>query len=120
METINAVIAQYSAIAFFIICALVFVVSAITQVIKNIGALKKIPTDLVVIVLSLALTICALYAAGAYFGFVVVWYYVIGAVIGAFIVAFVAMFGWSKLTSLLARIKNMNSNSSGVSDDSST
>lgn len=83
--------------------ALAFVVSVITEVIKGIGVMKKIPTDIVVIVLSVVLTVVAFFAYAQYAALVLVWYWVVAALICGFFVAFIAMYGWSKLSELWTR-----------------
>lgn len=82
---------------------LAFVVSVIAEVIKGIGVLKKVPTDIVVIILSMVLTIVAFFAYAQYASLVVTWYLVVAAIIGGFFVAFIAMYGWSKLKELWTR-----------------
>ena len=88
--------------------ALAFVVSVITEVIKGIGVMKKIPTDIVVIVLSMVLTVVAFFAYAQYAALVVTWYLIVAALIGGFFVAFIAMYGWSKLKELWARFNPDN------------
>ena len=88
--------------------ALAFVVSVITEVIKGIGVFKKIPTDIVVIILSMGLTVVAFFAYAQYASLVVVWYQVVAAIIGGFFVAFIAMYGWSKLKELWTRFNPDN------------
>lgn len=85
--------------------AIAFVVSVITQVIKGVKPLDKLPTDILVFILSIALTLVAFFAYASYAGLVILWYYVVGAVIAGFIVAFVAMYGWTKLKELWDRFK---------------
>lgn len=83
--------------------ALAFVVSVITQVIKGIGVFKKIPTDIVVTVLSMVLTVVAFFAYAQYASLVVAWYLIVAAIICGFFVAFITMYGWSKLKELWTR-----------------
>lgn len=85
--------------------AIAFVVSVITQVLKGVKPLDKLPTDILVFILSIVLTLVALFAYASYAGLIVLWCYVVGAVIGGFIVAFVAMYGWTKLKELWDRFK---------------
>jgi hypothetical protein len=92
-----------------IIGVLAFLVSAITEVTKNVGFLKRIPTDLQVIVLSTALCLVAYFAYTSYFNVDIQWYYIAGCLIAAFIVAFVAMYGWEKMTALYKRFTNKES-----------
>ena len=88
--------------------ALAFVVSVITEVIKGIGVFKKIPTDIVVIILSMVLTVVAFFAYAQYASLVVAWYLAVAAIIGGFFVAFIAMYGWSKLKELWNRFNPDN------------
>ena len=85
--------------------AIAFVVSVITQVLKGVKPLDKLPTDILVFILSIALTLVAYFAYASYVELAILWYYVVGAVIGGFIVAFVAMYGWTKLKELWDRFK---------------
>jgi hypothetical protein len=85
--------------------AIAFVVSVITQVLKGVKPLDKLPTDILVFILSIVLTLVAFFAYASYAGLIVLWYYVVGAVIGGFIVAFIAMYGWTKLKELWDRFK---------------
>ena len=84
-----------------VVGGLAFIVSVITQVIKDI--FKNVPTDLVVFVLSIALTVTAFIAYMQYIGAAMLWYMIVASVIAGFIVAFVAMFGWEKLSELWKR-----------------
>lgn len=85
---------------------LAFCVSVITEVFKGVGALAKIPTDALVLVLSMALTVLAFFAYMQYTGQTVLWYTVLAAIMEGFLVAFVSMYGWQKLTELWGRFKN--------------
>lgn len=83
-----------------VIGVLAFIVSVITETIKT---LIDIPTDVVVIVLSLVLTVTAFFAYTAYAGIAIAWYLVIAAIIVGFFVAFIAMYGWTKFKELWDR-----------------
>ena len=71
-----------------------FVVSAVTQVVKSWPGLDKLPTSVVVIVLSLVLCPVTVVALMAWMDREITWYMVFACMIGAFIVALVAMDGW--------------------------
>ena len=86
-----------------IIGALAFMVSVVTEVIKGIGIFKRIPTDILVFVLSIGLTVAAFIAYMQYIQMVILWYMLIAAVLAGFIVAFIAMYGWEKITELWKR-----------------
>lgn len=103
MNNINVLIAEYLPVLILIIGVMAFLVSAVVQAIKNVGFLKRIPTDAVVIVLSIAFAVLALYAYAAIAVIVVPWYGVVGAIVLGFVVAFIAMFGWGKIRSLYLR-----------------
>lgn len=94
-----------STYGFAVVGILAMLVSLITELIKGLGVLKNVPTDAVVIVLSVALTMLAYFAGTSYLAANVVWYEVAGVIFGGFIVAYVAMYGWSKLTDLASRFK---------------
>ena len=76
-----------------------------TAVFKGVGLLAKIPTDALVLVLSLVLTITAFIAYMQYVQQAVLWYMILAAIMAGFLVAFVAMYGWQKLTELWGRFK---------------
>lgn len=91
--------------AILAVAVLAFVVSVMTEVIKNVGFMKKIPTNLVVIVLSMVLTLVAFFAYAQYSSLAIVWYLVLAAFIAGFFVSFVAMYGWDKISELWSRFK---------------
>lgn len=86
-----------------IIGMLAFMVSLVTQVFKGVGVFAKIPTDLFVLVLSVGLTVTAFVAYMQYIQQIIVWYMVLAAIMAGFVVAFVAMYGWEKITELWKR-----------------
>lgn len=86
-----------------VVGALAFMVSIITQVFKGVGVLSKVPTDILVFVLSIGLTVIAFVAYMQYIQMAIVWYMVIAAIMAGFIVAFVAMYGWEKFSELWKR-----------------
>lgn len=87
---------------------LAFVVSVITEVIKGIKVFAKIPTDLVVIILSIAITVTAFIAYTQYASLSITWYLVVASIICGFFVAFIAMYGWSKMNELWTRFNPRN------------
>lgn len=86
-----------------VVGALAFMVSIITQVFKGVGVLSKVPTDILVFVLSIGLTVIAFVAYMQYIQMAIVWYMVLAAIMAGFIVAFVAMYGWEKFSELWKR-----------------
>jgi len=104
-EIITTLITTYLPIGMTIVGVLAFITSVITEVIKESTVFKRIPTDLVVICISILITLFTLFSYATYAKFVVSWYLTVGAVIVGFFVAFVATFGWEKLTTLYARFR---------------
>nr|DAU05924.1 MAG TPA: hypothetical protein [Bacteriophage sp.] len=87
-----------------IIGILAFCVSVITQVFKGVGVLSKIPTDALVFILSIGITVAAFVAYMQYIQMQILWYMILASIMAGFIVAFVAMYGWEKLTELWKRM----------------
>jgi hypothetical protein len=98
-------LSQYLSMGLMILGCLAFTVSVITQVIKGISFLKKIPTDLVVLVISLVVTITGYYIVSDLMNVKVIWYGVAGSIVASFFVAFIATYGWTKLHDVWARFK---------------
>ena len=90
-----------------VIGALAFMVSVITQVFKGVGVLAKIPTDILVFVLSIGMTVTAFVAYMQYIQQTILWYMILAAILTGFLVAFVAMYGWEKFAELWNRFKKM-------------
>lgn len=87
-----------------VIGILAFLVSVVTQVFKGVGFLSMIPTDALVLVLSIGITISAFVAYMQYIQMTILWYMILAAIMAGFIVAFVAMYGWEKLSELWKRM----------------
>lgn len=102
MEIMQTLIANMT-IILAVIGALAFIVSVITQVIKGIGIFNKVPTDILVFVLSIGITVIAFIAYMQYIQMAILWYMILASVIAGFVVAFVAMYGWEKLSGLWKR-----------------
>ena len=100
METLFANMTMILAV----IGILAFCVSVITQVFKGVGVLSAIPTDALVFVLSIGITVAAFVAYMQYIHMEILWYMILAAIMAGFIVAFVAMYGWEKLTELWKRM----------------
>jgi len=83
-----------------IIGVLVAIVNIVTEVIKK-ATWDKIPTNLLVVILSIVLTLIAFFAYAQVTGLVIVWYLVAAAVVVGIMVAYAAMFGFDKLKEIL-------------------
>lgn len=82
-----------------------FLVSTITQVIKDMPGLKRIQTNVVALVVSLIICPLAVIIACQYFNIVITWYYIFGSFIAAFIVYLVSTGGWDKVSAMWNRTK---------------
>lgn len=91
-----------------IIGILAFAVSIVVQVFKGVSVLKKIPTDILVFVLSIGLTVTAFVAYMQYVQQTIFWYMIIAAILAGLLVAFVAMYGWEKVSELWKRFYRGN------------
>lgn len=91
-----------------IIGILAFTVSVITQVFKGVSGLKRIPTDVLVFVLSIGITVTAFVAYMQYIQQAILWYMILAAILAGFLVAFVAMYGWEKAAELWKRFYKGN------------
>lgn len=101
---------QYITYALIAIGVLAFLVSAITQVIKEMPALKNIQTNAVALVTALILCPVSVIIACQYFNVVITWYYVFASFIAAFIVYLVSTGGWEKVSAMWNRTKYKKSN----------
>lgn len=81
------------------------VLSVITEITKELGPLKKIPTELQVIVTSLVLTPVTMLALAQYYKITVEWFMVFASFIAAFVIAYISMYGWEKLLGIYDRMK---------------
>lgn len=104
------VLMEYVTYALIAIGMLAFLVSAITQVIKEMPALKNIQTNAVALVTALILCPVSVIIACQYFNIVITWYYVFASFIAAFIVYLVSTGGWEKVSAMWNRTKYKKSN----------
>ena len=99
---------QYAAYVLVAIGVMAFLVSVITQVIKELPCFKPVPTAVVVIVLSLALCPVSTAAVLAQLSKPFSWYMFFASVIASFLVALVAMDGWERVAEIWQRTKYSN------------
>lgn len=96
---------QYVTYALTAVGVMAFIVSIITQVIKEMPPLKKIQTNVVALAVSLILCPIATIIACQYFKIVVEWYYIFASFIAAFIVYLVSTGGWERVSEIWSRTK---------------
>ena len=97
------IISEYSFAIIGVLGTLAFMVSLITELLKDMPGIKKLPTKAFVILVSLVVTVAALLIYVAYAHVMLLWYYVALAVFAAFVVAYIAMYGWDTLKELKDR-----------------
>lgn len=93
INTIINTIINYASIVLGIMYLLVLTVNMIVEVIKR---LIPVPTDIVVFIVAIAVTVLALFIAAEVLQITVMWYYAVGAVVLGVFVAYAAMFGFDK------------------------
>lgn len=86
-----------------IVGVLVVLTNIITQVLKKV-TWEKLPTNILVVIISMALTLVAFFAYCQIKAVAVVWYMIVAAVVLGFMVAYAAMFGFDKLKEALTQL----------------
>lgn len=99
---INTVI-SFASVIMAVLAGLVFVTNIIVQVAKNLFA--KLPTNYLTIVVSILVTVLALFIAAEIMQITVMWYYAVGAVVLGIFVAYAAMFGFDKFKEAWDKLK---------------
>lgn len=87
-----------------IVGVLVVVTNIITQVLKQL-TWDKLPTNILAVVIAMALTLAVFFAYCQIKGVTVVWYMVVAAVVLGFFVSYAAMFGFDKLREAIAQLE---------------
>lgn len=96
---------QYISFGLATIGVLAFVVSVVTQTIKELVFFKKIPTNIVAMVTSFVIGLIVVVGVCQHFNVVITWYYVFASLIAAFIVYLVSTGGWERLSEIWSRSK---------------
>lgn len=107
MENILQYIPQVISAILLAALILTVITNIITQVVKKV-TWDKIPTNILAVVVAMAVTLVAFFAACQVMGWAVTWYMVAGAVALGLFVAYAAMFGFDKLREALEQITNWN------------
>lgn len=103
ITTILNALLHYIPILALAMFLLVSAVQIIVEVIK--GMFPKLPTAVLVFIVSIVTTLLALFIAAAIMEITVMWYYAVGAVVLGIFVAHAAMNGWEKYKEIWERIK---------------
>lgn len=85
---------SYILVAIAIICT---VTSILTELTKELGFLKRIPTSLQVMTTAVLLTVICFLAYASYKNIVIVWYMIFAAVTTGIFIAYITMYGWDSL-----------------------
>ena len=99
------IVTNYAATLLTVIAVLVALTNIVVEVRKKL-TWNKIPTDLLAIIVAVALTMLAFFAWASYAGITVLWYYIAAAIVVGLMVAYAAMFGFDKLKEILTKCKN--------------
>ena len=99
------VVTNYAATLLTVIAVLVALTNVVVEVLKKL-TWNKIPTDLLAIIVAVALTMLAFFAWASYAGITVLWYYIAAAIVVGLMVSYAAMFGFDKLKEILTKCKN--------------
>lgn len=86
-----------------LIAGLVFVTNIIVEVIK--GLFPRVPTNIVAVLVALAVTLLAMFILCAVREITVMWYYAVGAVVLGIFVGYAAMFGFDKFKDAWDKLK---------------
>lgn len=109
----TAELMQFLSYALTAIGVLAFLVSVITQAVKELPILKNVQTNIVALAISVILCPLAVMIACQYFKIVIVWYYVFASFIAAFIVYLVSTGGWERVAEMWNRTRYKNKNTEG-------
>jgi hypothetical protein len=93
-----------------VIGVLVALVNIVVEVIKK-ATWDKIPTNILVILISITLTLVAFFAYCQICSISVIWYKIVAAVIVGIMVAYAAMFGYDKLKEALSSVITVDADS---------
>ena len=85
-----------------IVGVLVVLTNIITQVLKKV-TWEKLPTNILVVIISMVLTLVAFFAYCQIKAIAVVWYMVAAAIVLGFMVSYAAMFGYDKLMEAIGK-----------------
>lgn len=96
---------QYATYALMITGVMAFIVSMVTQAVKEMPFLKKFQTNAVAMAVSMILCPAAVIIACQYFKIVILWYYVFASFIAAFVVYLVSTGGWERVHEMWSRTK---------------
>lgn len=88
-----------------IVGVLVVLTNIIVQVLKKL-TWDRLPTNVLAVLVAMALTLVAFFAYCQIRGVAVLWYMVVAAIVVGFMVAYAAMFGFDKLKEVIMQMES--------------
>lgn len=105
MNEITQTVMEHITMVLIVIGVLAFVTSVIVQTIKEMPMFKDVPTELVALAVAELVAVIATCAGCNYFRIMILWYYIVAAIIAGFFIYMIATGGWDKLKSIWERTK---------------
>ncbi|MDO4732456.1 MAG: hypothetical protein Q4B50_02925 [Bacillota bacterium] len=96
-----------------IIGLLALLIAVLTELTKNVGLLKKLPTDLQALLCGVLFAVAYMIYSKASLGQALHWYQLFEAVMQGLLAAFVAIYGWGRLVELWQRLGKRKSGEEG-------
>lgn len=96
---------QFLSSVLIVIGIAAFIVSMVTQVIKEMPRLAKLPTNAVALMISMVICPVIVTVACQYFRVVIEWYYIFASFMAAFVVYLVSTGGWERVHNIWERTK---------------
>ncbi len=109
MENLIQNIPVVIALVMPVVLVLMVITNIIVEVLKKL-TWGKLPTNILVFVVAMTVTLLAFLAVCQIVGIVVTWYMVVGAIILGIFVAYAAMFGFDKLRQTIEQINSIKRN----------
>lgn len=106
METIIQNIPAVISVILPLVLMLMVVTNIIVEVLKKL-TWERLPTNILVFVVAMAVTLLAFLAACQIMGVRILWYMVAGAVVLGVFVAYAAMFGFDKLRQTMEQLEQI-------------
>ena len=94
INLIISTIFEYGSVLLTVMALLVFVTNIIVEVVK--GLFPKLPTNILATIISMVITVVAMFVMCSIMDITVMWYYAVGAVVLGIFVGYAAMFGFDK------------------------
>ena len=106
MEAIIQNIPAVISVILPLVLVLMVVTNIIVEVLKKL-TWERLPTNILVFVVAMAVTLLAFFAMCQIAGVPVTWYMVVGAIVLGFFVCFAAMFGFDKLKQTMEQLEQI-------------